>query len=122
MCCFDKTGTLTSDQFKVVGLAGIPASHKKTKNSSPNKKNHVNRKSGKNDKEDENLKKNEKEEKEEEDKNFDYPVIKPEEFPLPGEFVLSGCHSLVKFEKTIVGDPLEKAALAVCLMKFLKKF
>ncbi|KAH3765083.1 Manganese-transporting ATPase 13A1 [Pelomyxa schiedti] len=94
VCCFDKTGTLTSDELVFQGVVGCC----KGKHPEPKKG-------------EDNLEA--KKEVEDTNENIDGGLLTPpNEMGFPSLYVLAGCHSLVRVEKQIVGDPLEVAALS----------
>ena len=82
--CFDKTGTLTSDQLEMKGVAGL----RLMEHSTPSPPTNAN------------------------DDNDDNDDNELAHIPEPTIHVLAGCHSLVSINNEIVGDPLEKAAMA----------
>uniref|UniRef100_A0A914M0I3 Cation-transporting ATPase n=1 Tax=Meloidogyne incognita TaxID=6306 RepID=A0A914M0I3_MELIC len=86
VCCFDKTGTLTTDELVMEGVAGLTpiqseSSEVLDSTSSNNLEN-------------------------------DVSIVRlPSNCDLNSVRALASCHSLVRFDEELVGDPLEKAIL-----------
>uniref|UniRef100_A0A915N7J8 Homeobox domain-containing protein n=1 Tax=Meloidogyne javanica TaxID=6303 RepID=A0A915N7J8_MELJA len=86
VCCFDKTGTLTTDELVMEGVAGLTpiqseSSEVLDSTSSNNSEN-------------------------------DVSIVRlPSNCDLNSVRALASCHSLVRFDEELVGDPLEKAIL-----------
>uniref|UniRef100_A0A914MMX0 Cation-transporting ATPase n=1 Tax=Meloidogyne incognita TaxID=6306 RepID=A0A914MMX0_MELIC len=86
VCCFDKTGTLTTDELVMEGVAGLTpiqseSSEVLDNTSSNNSEN-------------------------------DVSIVRlPSNCDLNSVRALASCHSLVRFDEELVGDPLEKAIL-----------
>lgn len=83
--CFDKTGTLTSDDFTMLGVAGLP------------------------------LKTNVEEGVCDNQHLQELNMIAAEDLSLEPVLILAGCQSLVELRGQVMGDPIEKIALeSVC--------
>eukprot|EP01083_Nonionella_stella_P087110 242202_1 len=84
VCCFDKTGTLTSDSFQVVGCTKLNIDHKTTQRLQTHQNIMLN----------------------------EILSTASKKFADDSKYVIAGCHSLIRLEGKIIGDPLEKCALS----------
>ena len=94
ICCFDKTGTLTSDELIVQGVAGLPSAAVTASGGSPGV--------GASDVELQRILATD---------GCSESLVPVETLPADTILVLASCHQLLHVDGSVVGDPMEKAAL-----------